>query len=197
MRVAFAMLVLAGLTGCVPWTVRPIESTRKGEADERFDARRFVDGVWESKLVPAIQSEAVDLAELLARGPMKAGTAVAAKGTARVLKVNVESPAGTLLVDLLPGDGRADAVLQIGPEVRGSSLRDATAVISFSQFVNQIDFANVSSELNRRAVQSLPPAAEMAQAAGRNIEFTGAFTVTPGAIPEVVPVKLEWSGERK
>jgi predicted lipoprotein len=87
--------------------------------------------------------------------------------------------------------------LQIGPEVRGSSLRDATTVISFSQFVNQIDFANVSSELNRRAVQGLPPAAELARAAGRNVEFTGTFTVTPGTMPEVVPVKLQWSGERK
>jgi predicted lipoprotein len=177
--------------------VRPIESTRKGEAQERFDARRFVDGVWESKLLPAIQSEAVDLAELLARGQMKAGTAVAVKGTARVLKVNVGPPAGTLLLDLLPGDGKSDAVLQIGPEVRGSSLRDATTVISFSQFVNQIDFANVSSELNRRAVQTLPPAEELARAAGRNVEFTGTFTVAPGAMPEVAPVKLHWIGERK
>lgn len=197
MRVSATILVLAGLTGCVPWTVRPIESTRKGEAEERFDARRFVDGVWEAKLLPAIQREAVDLNGALAQGQMKAGTAVAVKGTARALKVNVGPPAGKILVDLMPGDGRADAVLQIGPEVRGSSLRDATTVISFSQFVNQIDFANVSSELNRRAMQSLPPASDMARAAGRNIEFTGTFTVTPGEMPEVVPVRLQWIGERK
>ena len=197
MRVACTIVLLAGLTGCVPWTVRPIESTRKGEAEERFDARRFVDGVWEAKLLPAIEREAVDLAGALARGQMKAGTAVAVKGTARVLKVDMGPPAGTLLLDLLPGDGRADAVLQIGPEVRGSSLRDATTVISFSQFVNQIDFANISSELNRRAVQALPPAEEMVRAAGRDIEFTGTFTVSPGAMPEILPAKLQWIGERK
>lgn len=197
MRVAVAIPMLACLTGCVPWTVRPIESTREGQAAERFDAPRFVDGVWDAKLLPAIQREAVDLAEALAPGRMKAGTAVAVKGAARILKVNVGSPTGSLLLDLLPCDGRVDAVLQIGPEVRGSSLRDATTVISFSQFVNQIDFANVSSELNRRAVRALPPAADLARSAGRSVEFTGTFAVTPGAIPEVVPVKLQWAGERK
>lgn len=197
MRVAAAIVVLASLTGCVPWTVRPIESTRNAQAQERFDARRFVDGVWDAKLLPAIQREAVDLTEALARGPMKPGTAISVKGTARVLKATVGPPSGTLLVDLLPGDGRADAVLQIGPVVRGSSLRDATTVISFSHFVNQIDFANVSSELNRRAVQALPPAAELARAAGRAVEFTGTFTATPGALPEVVPVQLQWAGARR
>jgi len=197
MRTAAVSLMLACLTGCVPWTVRPIEGARKGQAEERFDAKRFVDGVWQARLLPAIEQQAVDLSALLSQGQLKAGAAVAVKGTARVLKVNAAPPSGTLLLDLLPADGRADAVLQIGPEIRGSSLRDATSVISFSQFVNQIDFANAGSELNRRAVQALPPAAELAHATGKTIEFTGTFTVTPGALPEIAPVRLRLLGERK
>lgn len=192
MKLAVATLCLACLTGCVPWTVRPIESAKQGQADARFDAQRFVDSIWDSKLLPELDRQATDLASALQREPAKAGAAVPVKATARVLKVNTGSSNGTLLLDLLPADGKADAVLQIGPEVRGSSLRDATTVISFSQFVNQIDFANVSTQLNRRAVRVLPPSAELARAAGRSIEFTGAFTSVPGELPTVTPVRFRW-----
>jgi predicted lipoprotein len=88
-------------------------------------------------------------------------------------------------------------VLQIGPEMRGSSLRDATSAIEFSQFLNQIDFANAGSELNRRAVRALPARAELERAAGRKITFTGAFTVVEGALPEIVPARFGWVEGKK
>lgn len=189
-RVCAAVLSLS-LTGCVPWTVRPIEDQSATASKERFDVVRFVDSVWQPKLLPAIESSAVELKSVLATGPLKAGAHVMVKSTARVLRVNTTPPSGLMTLDLEPYDGRADAVLQIGPELRGSSLRDATRLIQFSHFVNQIDFANASSELNRRALRCLPPTSELAKAMGRTIVFTGTFTAD-GDMPHIVPVRFRW-----
>lgn len=197
MKPALVFLMLACLAGCVPWTVRPLGEGAAGTKAERFDAARFADAVWEAKLLPAIDAAAVDLKQALADGAVKPGAHAAVRGRARVLKVNAAPRSGSLLLDLLPGDGRADAALQIGPEIRGTSLRDATPAVQFSQFVNQIDFANAGSELNRRAARGLPPAAELHRAAGRSIEFTGTFTAAPGEPPEIVPVRFRWIEERK
>jgi predicted lipoprotein len=196
MRRAVLLLPIACLSNCVPWTVRPLDDGRKVSL-ERFDASRYADEVWTAKLMPAIDSAAVDLGELLSRGALKPGEHAAVKGSAVVLEVNLSPPAGALRLDLLPADGRADALLQIGPEMRGTSLRDATPVVSFSQFVNQMDFASAGTELNRRAARALPPQVELVKARGRRLEFTGTFTLVNGELPRIVPVRIHWAGDGK
>ncbi|QOY88597.1 DUF2291 family protein [Paludibaculum fermentans] len=191
MKRACAAILSLSLTACVPWTVRPIEGQSAAAAQDRFDATRFVDSQWQTKILPAIEASAVDVSGLPAASSRKAGTHFILKGTARVLKVNPAPPLGQMSLDFEPFDGHADAVLQIGPEVRGSSLRDATGLVQFSQFVNQIDFANVSSKLNARALQCLPPTAEIAGSEGRRIAFTGTFTAGD-EIPHIVPVRFRW-----
>ena len=44
--------------------------------------------------------------------------------------------------------------LQIGPVVRGTALRDATGHVSFNQFTNQLEYADVSKEMNSRAIKA-------------------------------------------
>lgn len=189
---ACAALLSLCLTACVPWTVRPIEGQSAAAAQERFDASRFVDSQWQSKILPAMEGSAVEMTSLPPAASRKPGTNFTVKGTARVLKVNPTPPLGQMSVDLEPFDGRADAVIQIGPEVRGSSVRDVTGLVQFSQFVNQIDFANVSSKLNARALQCLPPGAEFAHSEGRSFAFTGAFT-SGEELPHIVPVRFRWA----
>lgn len=195
MRWAGLILTLT-LTGCVPWTVRPLDHDKASAAGERFDATRFVDSVWDSKLLPALDRAAVDL-QSLRLNTLQPGSHVVVKGSAKVLKATLTPPSGSLTLDLLPADGKPDALLQTGPEIRGSSLRDATSVTAFSQFVNQIDFANAGAELNRRAARTLPPRSELAKASGRTIAFTGTFTALAGALPEIVPARFAWLGEPK
>ncbi len=191
MKRACAAILSLSLTACVPWTVRPIEGQSAAAAKDRFDAARFVDSEWQSKILPAVETSALDAGSLPPASSRRAGAHFMVKGTARVLRVNPAAPLGQMSLDFEPYDGHADAVLQIGPEVRGSSLRDATGLIQFSQFVNQIDFANVSSKLNARALQCLPPSPELAAAAGRRIAFTGTFTAGD-ELPHIVPVRFRW-----
>ena len=59
-------------------------------------------------------------------------------------------------------DGKpTTVVLQIGPVMFGTALRDALPFISFGDFVNQIDFAEVSRAFNDKATAGF--AKEMAE----------------------------------
>ena len=184
---AAACLMLAA---CVPWTVRPID---EAEAGGPFDAARYVDSIWNAKVLLAVNSGARDLGEALAHyraGPARAPQALLVKGEGKVLRVDDTSRSGLLLVDLPPYDGRADVAVQIGPLVRGTALRDALPFVQFSQFVNQLDFARAASALNDRAVKTALAGFAPAGAAGANVSFTGAAAFSAEGLPEIVPVSL-------
>jgi predicted lipoprotein len=174
---------------CVPWTVRPIETTTEQKGlQERFNAVSYVDSIWDSRVVPTVMKSAVDLSTL----PKDAdGRNYMVRGQAKVLRVDSASAWRVVSVDLLPGDGKPDAVIQIGPVVRGTALRDSVGFIQFGQFANQIDFADVSNALNERAVARAVSPSDITKLAGRTVEFYGAFTAAKGQVPQIVPVKLD------
>jgi predicted lipoprotein len=102
-----------------------------------------------------------------------------------------------MAVDLLPGDGKADAEIQIGPVLRGTSLRDAMGFIEFGQFVNQLEFANVGNELNARVSRQVLPRARALAVTGNNIEFAGTFSESSGSLPQIVPVTIQAAKDAK
>ena len=91
------------------------------------------------------------------------------KGTGQVTQIHTESQAGTALVEI-PGLVETVA-LQIGPVVRGTALRDATGAVSFNQFTNQLDYADVAKEMNRRALQTAFANVDPASLPGKTITF--------------------------
>jgi predicted lipoprotein len=75
-------------------------------------------------------------------------------------------------------------------------LRDALPFVRFSDFVNQIDFAAVASELNARALASSLDRLDPARLKGKIISFRGATVVGPELSPvlEIVPITLRLEG---
>ena len=183
MRAAIPAVACLLLSSCVPWTVRPIESADSGP----FDANRYVESVWNSKVLPAVSAQAVDVSEMR-KAP--AGARLV-KGEGRILRVDTSSRTGLMLIDLPPYDGRADVAVQIGPVVRGTALRDALPFIQFSQFVNQLEFARVGNALNDRVLKDVLASLPKEGLAGSVVQFTGASAAPAGdALPEIVPVTL-------
>ena len=177
-----AAVVLACLLSCscVPWTVQPI-----GDAgpDRPFDAEAYVDSIWRSKVLPAA-AQAVEVADFL-----KAPRTCLVKGQGKIVALDIGSRTGLIMVDLPPYDGRADILVQIGPVIRGTALRDALPFIQFSQFVNQMQYAAVGNALNGRVVKNAIP---KALTVGLEVSFSGAAAAPEaGRLPEVVPVTLE------
>jgi predicted lipoprotein len=115
------------------------------------------------------------------------------KGTGRVLSVDTRSRNGLLLVDVAPLDRRPDISIQIGPVLRGTSLRDATGIVHFTDFINQLQFADVANELNARVLRTVLAPLTPPALAGRTVAFAGTASMDDGGQPpirDLVPIKL-------
>ena len=200
----YAMVALAlGLASCVPWTVRPIDE----EKEASVSPAAYVDSIWQAKLAPAVLNSAVDartLLNALAASPEDAQARYGrrsengplyfiVKGEGVVLTVDISSRNGLLLVDVAPFDRRPDVSIQIGPVLRGTSLRDATGIVRFTDFVNQLQFADVANELNDRVLKTVLAPLDATKLKGRVVSFAGTLAAEPKADPPLrglVPVKL-------
>lgn len=115
------------------------------------------------------------------------------RGEGKVLSVDNSSRSGLLEINVLPQDRHPDVSIQIGPVVRGSALRDSTGLISFSNFVNQLDFADVATDLNNKALQTVLSSIDSKTLVGKTVSFVGSFdaeSLTQPPIKAVVPVEL-------
>jgi predicted lipoprotein len=101
-------------------------------------------------------------------------------------------------VDVAPYDGRADISIQIGPVLRGTALRDATGIVRFTDFVNQLQFADVANELNSRVLKTVLAPLDATKLKGRVVAFAGALAAPEGkaepslheALREFLPIRL-------
>lgn len=160
--------------------------------NKSFNPQAEVAALWESKATPAIAAMALDFPQL--RKQMQAGLDAAGaqhghreKGegapwnlattvTGKVVAVETEVSAGSADIDV-DGDGRADVQIQIGPVVRGATIRDILPFISFTAYTNQIDFAQLANALNERAFEaSTLKAADRSKLLGQKVTLTGVFT---------------------
>uniref|UniRef100_UPI0035E428DF DUF2291 family protein n=1 Tax=Thermogemmatispora sp. TaxID=1968838 RepID=UPI0035E428DF len=178
-----------------------------GGGAQPFDPERYVNQIWASRVVPTVVAQAHDASEVLAA--LKANQQAAqqryghregdgpytflVKGLGRVVSINTASRNGTLGLDLPPYDGRADLWLQIGPVILGTAIRDGVGFIHFSQFVNQIQYAQVADALNARAVQ-VAQSIHPTQLQGQLIRFYGVFALADPQTILVAPVKLDVEG---
>jgi predicted lipoprotein len=173
-----------------PWTIRPIA----GQSNGPFDAAAYAARIWDSRAVPAIRSRAVPFAAFQSQRMMRP-TPVWLDGV--VVDVNVNSRVGTASIDANPVDGHPDALLMIGPVIRGTALRDGLDFIHFSDFTNQLQFATVATALNERVLATVLKGISPEALAGHPVQLVGvAWTdsSTPGALPLIVPVQLSHGG---
>jgi len=166
-----------------------------------FEAKTYVESLWASKVLPLVQYKAVDAATVLAALDKDADAAgaqyghrpksgdgpwnfvVHGEGTIKAAETHLRH--ATLTVDV----AGHDVALQIGPVIFGTALRDALPFVSFDQVVNQIQFAQVSRELNDRATAAARTGLDVAKLVpGSRIDFAGAMSA--GTPPQVTVLHL-------
>jgi predicted lipoprotein len=211
-RTARTVAILAlplGLASCVPWTVRPIGAEKDAASSSTVTdtPAAYVDSIWAGKLLPAMRRSAVDarvLLDALAASPSDAQARYGrreangpwhfvVKGEGVVTAVDTRSRVGVALVDIAPFDKRPDLSIQIGPVLRGTSLRDATGIVRFTDFVNQLQFADAGNELNNRVLKTVLAPLDREKLKARKVYFTGAVSVqekTDPPLRDLVPVTL-------
>lgn len=206
MEKALSLLALFILiAGC---KMRPLDPvTGKAiieEAQQAFDAHSFVEENWEVRVLPAVLNDGVALDELMVElvADQEAASAkygyregnqpwnFIVRGTGRVLEADTTSRVRLLLLDLSPYDGAPDISLQIGPVIRGTALRDALPFITFNQFVNQLEYANVSSAMHTRLVETVLAKLDMEALLSQEVSFSGVFTLGMLDAVMITPVDI-------
>ncbi len=203
--VAILAIAMSGLVGC------KIKYDSEKAANGAFNAKTYVEELWDSKVVPLIQTDPIDVATVLdaiAKDPEAAGKQYGhragegqpwtylVKGEGKVTALDVASRHGTATVETTIDGKPTPVVLQVGPVIFGTALRDALPFIAFGDFVNQIDYAEVSRALNDRATAGF--AKEMAGAEGKTVSFAGAAITPSGNSPlTITPVLLTVAGSSR
>jgi len=171
-----------------------------------FDPNAMVGAIWDAKVISYLVAKAGKLAEVveLARSnPDEAGKkygyraeegsepwTFVVKIEGRVVAANTASRAATISVDN-GGDGKIAAIIQIGPAMRGTALRDSLDFVSFNDFKNQIDYAQFGKAFNQHVVQTNLSQLPREALVGRQVTALGAFTLEAGDQPPLVtPAQL-------
>ncbi|WP_149141721.1 DUF2291 family protein [Gemmobacter caeruleus] len=203
------VLGLMPLTGCkIVKTPEPgseaAGSATATPADDAARMARMAAEIFAAKVVPFVAEQAVDLSTLrdaVAGGLDAAGAQhghrpesegspwnFLVKGQGKVVKADTASRAAKLELDS-DGDGVADVTVQLGPVIKGTSLRDAADFLVFTDFRDQIEFAKLARALNDEAHKALRlPEGDLT---GRRFAFEGALTLrAKGDALLLVPTQL-------
>lgn len=191
-RVLMLAAVALAAGGC---KILPIVSKEEAAA-QKFNGADYVGKLWDSEVVPVMRDKAFPIAEVIDAiegGLDKAGPAFGhrpaeegspwsfiVKGTATIKEKNTTSRAGVALIDVTTSKGVISVTIQIGPVIKGNSLRDAMPFINFQNFTNQLEFAEVGRAFNARMLTELQPAID-ALAAGQTVDFSGTFSMNSAA----------------
>ncbi len=200
--IAVAILVLLYLVGLHGFTVISIEEFEDTVQSEAFDPVTYVDGIWESRLLPTFEEQAVDLSRILSEMEPDASGVVPkedlvqiahqyglltdgeahvyrVKGNGRIISVNADTSLGTAEVDLDGYDGPIKVLLYIGTRIPSdnTSVRDSVGFITFGDFREQTEYGKAATEINKRVLTAVLGDIDRENLAGRTISFNGAFTI--------------------
>ncbi len=197
-----AFLVVGYFVWPYAFTVVPIAEVEQQKIDEAFDPVKYVDGLWDSKIIPTINSKAVNLAEVLtAMQPNAQGIAAKddlikvanqfglvtvgeahvylVKGEAKVISVDTKTSLGVMEIQPVGYEGPIKVLVYLGPRIPSdeTSVRDGVGFINFGDFKEQTEFGKVGSEINKRVINQAYPSVDKDQLVGKTIAFTGAMTI--------------------
>jgi len=192
-------LVLAGRYGFTMVSIEEAEDTVQSEA---FDPVAYVDGIWESKLLPTFNEKVVELGKILSEmEPDASGTApkdeliaianryglitvgeahvYIVKGSGTIVSVDAETSLGTAEVVLDGYEGPIKALLYIGTRIPSddTSVRDSVGFITFGDFKEQTEYGKAATEINKRVLATALGGIDRDNLVGKTISFKGAFTI--------------------
>ena len=192
-------LILAARYG---FTVVSIEEAEQTVQSEEFDPVAYVDGIWESQLIPTFDERAVELSRILAEIEPDASGSVSkddliaiadqyglitvgeahvymVKGTGQIVSVDTETSLGTAEVMLDGYDGPIKVLLYIGTRIPSdnTSVRDAVGFIEFGDFREQTEYGKASTEINKRVLDTVLGDIDRDNLVGKTLSFKGAFTI--------------------
>lgn len=174
-----------------------------------FQAADYVEAIWEDKIIPIYEAEAVEYMAIMSALEEDRQTNIEkfglsrktgepfhifkVRGTAEVIEFDDSSRNGVIRIDHEPYDGVVDAVIQVGPVLRGTTLRDSVEFIRFTDVGNQLQFADLAKELNLRMKTESIDVIDLETIEGKRIEYIGAFGLdAEQTLEEIVVTPLKF-----
>ncbi len=204
---ALLFLFLALRYGFTVVTIEEAENTVQSEA---FDPVSYVDGIWESRILPAFDDGAVDLSVVLSEiTPDASGSAskddligvanqyglitvgeahvYMVRGSGEIESVDAETSTGTMQVTLDGYEGPIKTVLYIGTRIPSdnTAVRDAVGFITFGDFREQTEYGKAATEINTRVLDTVLGDLDRDSLVGREISFMGAFMIRTFNLPQI------------
>lgn len=168
---------------------------------QRFDAVGWAEDNYESEVVPTIEENAVELTTLqplLAEDPEATGEEYGTRdgNSPYTYSVTVTGEAGKAEGGFMPltVDGIGDPVkitVQVGPAVNGTALRDASGLVSFNDFVNQVEYSDAAIALNNLMKADLLADLDVAGLEGTQVLVVGATAPLNAELIVITPVRIE------
>ena len=200
--VAITAIIFLALVGRYGFTVVKVEDVEKAALSEAFDPVSFVNGIWDSKLLPAFNEKAVDLPKILSEMEVDSNGAIVkddliaitnqyglitvgeahvymVKGSGTVINVNAETSLGTVEVALDGYDRPIKVLIYVGTRIPSdeTSVRDAVGFINFGDFKEQTEYGKVASEINKHVLSQVLGDVDRNSLMGKTISFMGAFNI--------------------
>jgi predicted lipoprotein len=201
--VCILALILAGyLLWPYAFTVVPIEEVEQQKLSEAFDPVAYVDGIWESQIIPKITKESVSMSDVLnAMQPNPAGLAAKedlikvaekyglitvgeahiylVKLTGKVTAVDTKTSLGIMEVQPDGYGGPIKVRVYVGPRIPSdeTSIRDGVGFIDFGDFKEQTEYGKVGAEINKRVVGEVLDSLDREALVGKTVTVYGALTI--------------------
>lgn len=196
------VLIFLALVVTNGFTVVSSADAEKAVQSETFDPVSYVDGIWDSKLLPSFEEKSVDLAKVLTAMKVNLDGTISkddltnvtsknglvtvgeshvyqVKGSGKIVGVNTDTSLGTVEVALDGYQGPVKVLIYIGTRIPSdeTSVRDSVGFISFGDFKEQTEFGKVASEINKRVLTKVLGGLDKDNLLGKSIAFKGAFGI--------------------
>jgi len=193
-------LVVVGMTIYNSIYFRPLDEKLAEEKEVVFDAKRFVDRIWQQDLLMAYDS-ATDITILLDR--LKRDPRLTFEREAQALGI------GNIGYFKVKGEGSVlsvnenNVLLQVGNQtveietefIFGNVVRAASGLIQINDYDETSDFNRISESINDKIRSEVIPDFRARVQKGNNIQFKGALELNKAHLslhqPEVIPVAIQ------
>ena len=198
--ILFIFLLYSYFFASVIRTVEEDELIKKG-----FDPVSYVENIWDSKIRTTIHNDSEEITFILdqlfknqelaeEKYGHRSGTgsfSFMVHGKAVVESLNKKSRVGTLGIKL-EKKYDAEIYITIGPVIKKDSIRDAVKFIKFNDFVNQLDFADVSRVIKVRVLNEIIGPLNLKEITGKKINFEGAITFDRNDKIYITPTNIDF-----
>lgn len=194
-------LLVVGLLAYNSVYFKPLDEVKASAEEKKFDLVSFVEDLMESGMekVGAISAPdfyngmASDFDKLMDLEGKKLGV-----GNLRYFMIEGEGTVVAIEEEnvVLKLDGVPDRTVKIATDfIFGSTLRDASGLVSISDYANTMDFNNISVEINKQVRQKIVAPFINNVKKGSKVAFVGgtAIDITAPVVNDlrVIPSKLE------